>query len=535
MNKKFKKITILTLIFIFSFLIRIATINEIGQTWDEQTYVNLATNTGKLIVSGELISEIKKPVEFTKLFWFELPDPPPLSRYIYAIPAQFDKNHYDFTYTRLTSSIFASLAVVLVVLFGFEYISTFVGITAGIILTMLPVFLGLSQLATLESLIMFFFTATTYSFIKFLQKPSKTWIFFTSLNLAFALLTKYTNALLFPLIIWIYFVFKNQIKNSTQTIKKGGIIITFSTIIFITLWPLLWYRISDILAFESVLRIANTRHSIPEVFFGKLILIPKVYFIIEFLITTPVIILILFAFGLIAIKKYSQPAIKKVKNLFSLIKQLLLIDLPSKNKMTPILFTLVIWFCVPFLQSLYNYRQHGIRYIIEIYAPLSLISAVGLEYLLKKYFRNSLKVKIISLTVIITSLSVCLIKITPYYFDYFNIFVGGPKYVYDNKLFQMGWWGQGIREATYYIKNTAKPGATIGAAVVPFAVVPPVSKLHVEEYNPRKKYDFVMVSYFNVVREGFDDSIIKKTYTPIYCVNADGACLVTVYKMIERK
>lgn len=529
MNKFAKKIIVIFVIFIFSFLIRVATINQIGLTNDERTYVNLAANTGKLITSGKYIEEITKPVGLDKLFWFELPDPPPLSRYIYAPSAQFDTNNYDLTYTRLVSSFFASLSVVLVVLFGWEYISAFVGITAGIILSTLPVFLGLSQLATLESLIMFFFTATVYSFTKFLQKFNKLWIIISSLSLAFALLTKYTNALLLPLMFWMYFIHRKEIKqNNKQLVLKFISIIGFAFIIFTLLWPLLWYRFSDILNFEYVLRIESTKYSIPEVFFGKLILVPKAYYLIEFLITTPFVILILFILGLFEIK--NNLVIKKTKGFFSFIKHFLLVDLTKKNKYTSVLLILVVWFFVPFIQSPYNFRQHGIRYIIEIYAPLALISAIGLEYIVKKYFKNSLRAKLISLAIVIFYLSLCLIKITPYYFDYFNILVGGNKNVYDKKLFQMGWWGQGVREATYYINSTAKPGSTVGAAVVPFKAIPPSNKVQIMNYQPNKIYDYVMVSYFNVVREGFNDLDIKKIYKPIYCVKADGACLVVIYK-----
>ena len=52
----------------------------------------------------------------------------------------------------------------------------------------------------------------------------------------------------------------------------------------------------------------------------------------------------------------------------------------------------------------------------------------------------------------------------------------------------------------------------------------------VEKYKENKTYNYTVVSLFNVRREGFDDSEIKRKYYPIYNVEVDGAKIVTVYK-----
>ena len=49
-------------------------------------------------------------------------------------------------------------------------------------------------------------------------------------------------------------------------------------------------------------------------------------------------------------------------------------------------------------------------------------------------------------------------------------------------------------------------------------------------YKDSEQYDYVIVSHYMLIREGFDDTEIKKHYTPIYFVKADGAVLVTVYQ-----
>jgi len=125
---------------------------------------------------------------------------------------------------------------------------------------------------------------------------------------------------------------------------------------------------------------------------------------------------------------------------------------------------------------------------------------------------------------------VVLIRITPYYLDYFNIVVGGAKTVYEKQLFQLGWWGEGLREMGLYLDNHAARGSKIGLAVEPLASVPILPNLKLSPYKVGESYDYVAVGYFNIVREKFDDSSVVKNYKWVYSVKADGAEIVKIYK-----
>ena len=85
-------------------------------------------------------------------------------------------------------------------------------------------------------------------------------------------------------------------------------------------------------------------------------------------------------------------------------------------------------------------------------------------------------------------------KISPYYLDYYNELVGGPKIVSDTRMFQIGWWGEGVREAAYYVRDNGKKGSSVGLAVVPVEVAPPLPGFQVESYSNSKIYDYVLVS-----------------------------------------
>ena len=500
-----KKLFIVIFIFLFSISLRLWNLDQMGRTWDESAYVEWAYTFVDLARKGN----------FADPSWYknESSGFPPLSRYIYGVAGLWDIHrfdvkgkpiyNYDYTHARLVSVFFSSMTVVLVTLLGIRYISLFTGIASGIILSMLPLFLGYSQLATLESLIMFFFTASIFSFLNFLTNFSKRNILFTGILLGLALGVKYTNILLVPLMVWIYLIwsFYNPKYKDLRPLYIKAIVtifvIAFAT--FFILWPIPWFHLHEVFLFNSGLR--SSPYSVPEVFFGKLVHVPKIYFLVYFFITTPFLVFILFLIGLLVINK-------------------------KKNW---IFYVLVAWFCFPFIQSIYNFRQHGIRYIIEIYAPLSLIAGIGLDYFIGS-FSQSLKLKYASLLVVIVYLAIIIFHLSPYYLDYFNSVVGGTKGVYEKRLFQLGWWGQGIKEAADYIERKAAPGSTIGIALSPSHVMPMLSQFDVEAFDAKEKYDYVIVNYYNILREGFDDNQIKKGYNVVHIVNADGASLVTVYK-----
>jgi hypothetical protein len=121
-------------------------------------------------------------------------------------------------------------------------------------------------------------------------------------------------------------------------------------------------------------------------------------------------------------------------------------------------------------------------------------------------------------------------KSTPYYLDYFNELVGGTKHVYDTKWFQLGWGGQGERAAGLYVAQHAAKGSTVGLALNKGKNLLRVDGLRYATYDNRKQYDWVIVNYFIVIRNGFDEEPVQRKYKLVDTVFADGAELVHVYK-----
>lgn len=530
LNKKF---LVIFLIFVFAVTVRIWGLNQMGRVWDEPAQFQDGHNFIKLLAKGD----------FSNPYFYDHPYHPPLSKYLYGLTSYLDIESskpgqnpflegeptfkYDITYSRLVSVIFSSFTVIFIILIGWQILPV-VGIISGLIFSTLPFLLGLSQVASIESILIFFFTASIFSFFKFLEKRSWSWTIITGVLLGLSLETKFTNVMLYPLLLVcfvLYWYFEGKKKKNLLDLKIIYIFL-ISFFVFFILWPMPWFHLSYVLDLNNKLRFVESKYSVPEVFYGKLLLVPKIYYFVMFLITTPLLTILSFFLGS---KIISDLTMRNSKLNFLKRFDFKLPRTDIFHYRRPwFLLSILIWFLFPFLQSFYNFRQHGIRYIIQIYSPFSIIAAFGFVYILS-LLKNKLQ-KSLLICFFCIYLFFPLASISPYYLDYFNSLVGGPENVYKKRMFQLGWWGQGIKEASEYLKNNAKAGSTVGLAVVPLEAVSNMPLLNTEKYTPNRNYDYVMVSYFNVVREGFDDSKIREKCRMIYSVMANGARLVNNYK-----
>ena len=492
------------LIFLLAFSLRVWNLNKAGQMWDEKSLL--------VDYAWHYIRDAKN-LDFGSEFWWKgTPDHPPLARYLRGIASipdikgwdnkGFPIYNYDLTYDRMLSVFLTSFAAVLVFLIGARYISLYSGFTAGMIFSMLPIPLGHSQIAMLEPLGLFFFTASMFAFFLFLEKPNRKRMIFSGITLGLALLARETHIMLPPMMLIILFIRNHSLKDKNiksvfyKTLGTFGI--AFLT--FFLFWPMPFFHPEWEFNYFMNLRV-NAARSIPEVFFGRLMLTPIPYYFVYFIITTPLIILLFALIGAIKINR-------------------------SRNW---IWYSLILWFCIPFIMSFYPKREHGIRYIIQIMIPFALIAAMGFEAVVIKLVKK-INYKILFLIPLFIYQFIILLRITPYYIDYFNIVVGGAKNVYEKRLFQLGWWGEGINESFDYLNINAPIDATVGIATSPNHILPDLHGRTLIPYKDDKAYDFVVVNFYNIIREGFNDSKIRKNYKVIYSVIADGAHLVEVYK-----
>lgn len=491
------------LIFFLSFFLGTWNLGKAGQVWDEEALVALGYKHITLV----------KNLDFNDDFWWKssASDHPPLVRYVRGLAATFDIEgfrkdgtpifNYDLTHDRWVSTFLFIATSLLIYFFAAKFISFYASLTSGIIFSMLPIPLGHFHYAMFEPFNLFFYTASVVLYILYLTHPSRLKLIFTGIVLGLAFLSKETNLMLIPVFFGILLIKKNftEKTNLKPLLLQTVYIFLVAFFVFFIMWPMPFFHLKEFLELQWSLRGATTT-SIPEVFFGRLMLVPKVYYIVHFLITTPLLILFLFLIGLKKIDK-------------------------SKNW---IFYTLIFWFIFPFILSFYPKREQGIRYIIQICAPLAIIAGIGFESLIVK-FGNNIRGKALGLLLLFIYLFIILYRITPYYTNYFNGLVGGASNVYRERLFHLAWWGEGIKEAFDFLETTPD-GSIIGIATTPSHILPPIKNKKIEMYQDSKKFDYVVVNFYNVVRIGFDDSYVKANYYPVYKVMADGAPIVIVYK-----
>lgn len=520
LSLKFKLLITLA-IFIFSVLLRLWNLNQMGRTWDEFP----------ILEKGYNFIELAKKGDFVNPYWWTNPDHPPLSNYFYGLAGfldfqKFDKNlvpmykgpsgspvyNYDLTYSHLISALFASLTAVLIFLIGLRYFSFFIGLSASIFFSMLPFFLGLSQLVTHESLILFFFTASVYSFLRLLEQYSLKLVILTGILTGLALEVKQSNILLFPLFIlllinFLFFQKKASLPAGRKKLNRKLLLATFiyipiiSILIFLAFWPMPFFHLKETLSFTKDLWFPPGGGDIQELFLGKFKITPRYYYLVYFFVTTPVLVLFFFFAG--------------IKNIFS-----------KKNWL---FYSLLLWFCFPFIQSFYSHRENGLRYIIEIYAPLSIIAGIGFDYIISK-FKYKLNIKLILLFLVFGYLFITLYQISPFYLDYFNELAGGTKNVYEKKLFQMGWWGEGLKQQANYLEKNAPKGSTIGLRINPTHTIKLVNGLNYSLFKENGQYDFVIDNYYAVIRQGFNEGVLNKNYNLVYEESKDGAIFAKIYK-----
>lgn len=505
---------IIFILFSFSFILRLWDLNQMGRTWDEPEYIE----------QGYRMVELLRKGDFSNSYFYTTYDHPPLVKYLYGITGHLDIEkilpngdpvfRYDLTYSRLLSAILFSLGVIVVVIIGWKIFSPMVGITSGIILSMMPFSLGLSQLVTAESLKILTYSFAIYIYILLVEKFSWKKVLIAGIITGISFQSKQSNFLLIPILCFMFVIQYMQLKAKQKVFfaisrtKAVFAIFLISIAVFILIWPHIVFHFKEIYIIHKGFwdvhfspKIWQITLSPPEIFFGRLMLTPIFYYVVYFFITIPLLVIFLFFIGV--------SEIFKRRRIY--------------------LFSILIWFLLPFVLSIYSWRQHGLRYIIEIYPAIAIISAIGFNALIDK-FKIKEKLKLFYFLPIIIYLFIILLSLKPYYLDYFNELVGGINTIYKYKLFQIGWWGQGIREAGLYVVKNAPKGSSVGLALSPIHSAPPMPGLNVRIYSNYEKYDYVIVNTYNILREGFDDSSIRINYDPVHFVKADKAILVIVYR-----
>jgi hypothetical protein len=117
------------------------------------------------------------------------------------------------------------------------------------------------------------------------------------------------------------------------------------------------------------------------------------------------------------------------------------------------------WLVFPLGVAFSPVRQDGVRYVMPCLLALALIAAAGFDQLaVWARVRHAFTVLA---ALVVAYLGVTLVRVHPYYLDYFGEQVGGAGNVAAHGTFETAWWGEGVDRAVAYVNANAAPDARV--------------------------------------------------------------------------
>jgi len=480
LSKKGNKILFFVAVAVFSFAITSFGISKTGQTWDEIAYFN----------AGRDYLKSASNLDFSSEAWSSNKEHPGFAKYIYGLSSisAYRAHEENFNPGRLASAVLLSLTIAAAALFGALNFSPITGIISALILSLSPPFIAYGRVLGMDSITALMFTLVAISFFYF-AKSKGTWrdYILPSLVFGLAINTRYNLILsiaLLPIAVALFASWKKNIWRWVSLI----LIPVFAVIVFYLTWPFLYQA-----PIEALKISLGHWGQVREWYLGVANVIPpRSYYLMYFICTTPLVVLILFLLGV-----FRRPFNREKIYLFC-------------------------WLIIPFAQSFFGLKQNGIRYLLPVWIPLAILAAWGFVYILNLF--KQLWIKIILVILLGFYFVFIVINYYPYYLDYYNEAVGGARGVYEKKLLQLGWWGEGGEEATKYLNENANQNASVFLAFKPehaLSEIRPDLVTVAKEQNP----DYILINTEYWWVSGFQ---IPANYDIIHEVKAGGAPIVTI-------
>ncbi len=523
------------IIFISSFIVYLIDVDKPHELWDERARYVVGLNQWFNVINGKFDSES----------WVVNYFHPPLGKYLYGLvngaylflnnpnilsigydeAIQIIDQTKNFLPGRMLAILLASGSVVMTYLLGEEFFNRKVGALAALFLVFMPAFTSNVRIESLEAPLVFFFLLTVYMFFKALKTGgNNNYYILSGISAGLAISTKFNNLILYLLlpVIYLSFLFLKKEKISLRKILPTKLFLTavIPFAVLFLIWPWLWNNpISNFQKSLSWWTYIN-----PEYFLGSFTVQPVYYYLVYFFATMPTLLIVFF--------------LASMKESF------------LKNPYTKLLF---IWFFTSILFfSLADFKQNGSRYVISVYPAFAILAAIGFLNINKIFSRLDKKIPIIFGVLIAAYLIFNTISIHPYYLDYYNELTGGPSTVYEMKLFNMGWQGEGIDVAVKYLNENAAENSTVEFHAVPshtshnlrsdIMEVNPVAKdgilrlSDIEIDQNLHQADFAVVNtYFDWYINGtFRNILSEDSYSVEKIIDVKGAPLVWIYKKSDK-
>jgi 4-amino-4-deoxy-L-arabinose transferase-like glycosyltransferase len=490
-------------VFAFALLVRLVGLSAAGQTWDEDEYWSAGRNY--------LVNFLS--LDFSDASWRWNFEHPPITKYIGGLGALW-QDGYDVAralFAALSAGTCALAAAIAMRLFPSDEGRERVGLLAGLACALTPHLIGHAHVVGHETPSTFFWALAVYLCLRVHEDRTTSvrrlaWV---GVVLGLAVATRFANLLLAP-VIGVTLLCCAPAAERLRTLWLGALIAPFAGLAtFVAVWPRLWtHPFLHLNEAWLKLRIPHT----PEPYLGAYTTTPTWhYFAVYTLAVTPVVLLAAAFVG------GAWRGIARRERGWLVV---------------------LVWLLVPYGIAWSPVRQDGVRYVLPALVPLAIAAAAGFDQLCAALAPRIRRAPAALVGALAAYLLLTCARIHPYYLDYFAEAVGGTGRVQERKLFETGWWGEGIASAVDHVNANAAPGAKLYKLLQPTHVNWFRDDLFRAEVGSPAAADWIVVNdagiFANDVLARRPPFVLPPDAQLVHDVRAGGASLVRVYRRPAR-
>ncbi|HUJ57146.1 MAG TPA: glycosyltransferase family 39 protein [Kofleriaceae bacterium] len=410
-------------VFAVACIVRWIDLSGFGQTWDE----DVNWSAGRDYITNILALDLRPSS------WAWNGEHPPVMKYLAGIGAQFADGYGP---ARALSAVWISLGCALLVPIGARLYRLRVGVLAGAIAALLPPLVAHGQIVGHESPSVLWWTLAILLALGASDgdpSPPRLRARLVAVGAAIGIATasRFINGLCGPLCLAIVVVYAPAARRWRTAIEAALILPATALCTLYLVWPRLWLHPLAMLG-ASLATLSHTHETEP--FLGIATATPPPYYFCVYLVATlPLGALVgAIAWGVRSARARDRSAL-----------------------------VMAAWLVIPLGVAASPVRQDGVRYVLPCVVALALCAAAGWDYLASLVERRARRAFLAIAGALVVYLAIVLVRIHPYYLDYFAEQTGGAGNVAARGWFETAWWGEGVASAVGYINAHAPPRAKV--------------------------------------------------------------------------
>lgn len=483
----------MAVVFVAGVAVRWIDLGGLGQTWDEDVYWAAGRNYVTNLVA----------LDFADRSWQWNYEHPPVMKLLDGIAAQLADGYGP---ARALSAIWIALGCALLVPIGARLFRPRVGVLAGAIATLLPPMVAHGQIVGHESPTVLWWSLAillalgVHDYLPPSDRKAaavlRVRLAWVGVAIGVAIASRFINGLVGPLCAVIVAV-QAPPRWRRETLIWGAIVLPLAALATLyAVWPLVWaHPFAN--GIDALRKLVHPH--LPEPFLGAFTSHPGAHYFVVYLFAT-------LPLGVLAGVAAGAARMIRARDRSALIA--------------------VCWLVFPLGVALSPVRQDGVRYVMPCLSVLALIAAAGFDQLaVWARVRHAFTAFTTLGAVVALYLAITLVRIHPYYLDYFGEQVGGAGNVAARGYFETAWWGEGVDRAVAYVNANAAPGARVHRdCIVPVHVAWFREDLWARMTKVPAEADWI-VSYAPATQR----CLVPPDARQVFTVTVDGVVLAAVY------